>query len=92
MLQLNELEEFCLQAYENTKLYKEKTKKWHDSKILPRSFEAGQQVILFNSRLKLFLEKLKSRWSRLFKISKAFPHGVVELIEENSGKKFKMNC
>ena len=91
MLQLNELEEFHLQAYENAKLYKEKTKKWHDSKILPRSFEAGQQVLLFNSRLKLFPGKLKSRWSGPFKISEVFPRAAVELIEENSGRKFKVN-
>ena len=91
MLQLNELEKFRLQAYENAKLYKKRMKKSHDSKILPRSFKAGQQVLFFNSRLKLFLGKLKSRWSGPFKISEVFPHGAVELIEENSGRKFKVN-
>jgi phenylacetate-coenzyme A ligase PaaK-like adenylate-forming protein len=33
ILQLHELEEFRNQAYENVKLYKEKTKKWHDQKL-----------------------------------------------------------
>ena len=42
LLQLNELEEFRMLAYENAKLYKEKTKKWHDRRILPRQFEVGQ--------------------------------------------------
>ena len=54
MLQLNELDEFRRQSYENAKFYKEKTKQWHDKRINPRNFEVGQQVLLFNSRLKLF--------------------------------------
>ena len=91
MLQLNELDEFRLQAYESAWLYKEKTKKWHDSKILPRTFEVGQQVLLFNSRLKLFPGKLKSRWSGPFTVSKVFPYGAGELIEEDSARKFTVN-
>ncbi|WRX13021.1 Integrase [Theobroma cacao] len=66
LLQLNELDEFRLQAYENAKLYKEKTKQWHDNKIMERSFEPGQLVLLYDSRLKLFSRKLKSRWSGPF--------------------------
>ncbi|PIN00194.1 DNA-directed DNA polymerase [Handroanthus impetiginosus] len=58
LLQLNELDEFPLQAYENAKIYKERTKRWHDKKILERHFEPGQYVLLFNSRLKLFPGKL----------------------------------
>ncbi|XP_075479432.1 uncharacterized protein LOC142520315 [Primulina tabacum] len=54
LLQLNEMEEFRNEAYENAKIYKEKTKKWHDNHILHRNFEPGQQVLSFNSRLKLF--------------------------------------
>ena len=42
MLQLNELDEFRLQTHENAKLYKEKVKKWHDKKFLPRNFEVEQ--------------------------------------------------
>ncbi|KAA3465840.1 Retrotransposon gag protein [Gossypium australe] len=61
LLELNEMENFQAQAYENDKLYKEKIKQWHDNKILPREFVLGQHVLLFNSRLKLFLGKLKSR-------------------------------
>lgn len=91
LVQLNELEGFCLLAYENAKLNKEKTKRWHDSKILPWKFEEGQSVLLFNSRLKLFPGKLKSRWSGPFKVAAVFPHGEVELIEENSRRKSKVN-
>ncbi|XP_024018665.1 uncharacterized protein LOC112090787 [Morus notabilis] len=91
LIQLNELEEFRLLTYENAKLYKEKTKRWRDRKILPQKFEARQSVLLFNSRLKLFPGKLKSCWSGPFKVVAVFPHGAVELIEENSGRKFKDN-
>ena len=62
ILQLNELEELCNEAYENAKIYKEKTKAWHDKHIARKEFEPGQRVILFNSRVKLFPGKLKSRW------------------------------
>ena len=41
MLQLNELEEFRLNAFENAKIYKEKAKRWHDKKLSPRVFEPG---------------------------------------------------
>ena len=63
LLQLNELEELRNEAYDSARIYKDKTKKWHDQKILRREFKAGDQVLLFNSRLKLFSGKLKSKWS-----------------------------
>ncbi|PIN12235.1 DNA-directed DNA polymerase [Handroanthus impetiginosus] len=92
LLQLNELDEFRLQAYENAKIYKEKTKRWHDKKIVERRFEPGQYVLLFNSRLKLFPGKLKSRWSGPFRITEVFPHGAVELENKNSRNRFKVNA
>ncbi|GJS78437.1 reverse transcriptase domain-containing protein [Tanacetum coccineum] len=59
-LQLNELNELHDQAYENSLIYKERTKKLHDSKIKNRIFNVGDQVLLFNSRLKIFSRKLKT--------------------------------
>ena len=79
MLQLNEMDEFRLDAYENAKIYKEKTKQWPDKMILRREFQPGQLVLFFNSRLKLFLRKLKSRWSGPFIVNKTFSFGAVEL-------------
>ena len=61
LLQMNELEELRNKAYDNVRIYKEKTKKWHDQKILRREFKTGELVLLYNSRLKLFPRKLKSR-------------------------------
>ena len=64
LLQLNELEELCNDSYENAKIYKEKKRKrWHDKYLLRREFKEGDNVLIFNSRLKLFLGKLRSRWS-----------------------------
>ena len=57
-LQLNELEEFRSQAYENAKIYKERTKRWHDQHILKKELAVGQYVLLYNSHLKLFPGKL----------------------------------
>nr|GEY26575.1 reverse transcriptase domain-containing protein [Tanacetum cinerariifolium] len=56
-LQMNELHELQDQAYENSLIYKERTKNLHDSKIKNCIFNVGDQVLLFNSRLKIFLEK-----------------------------------
>nr|GEX05371.1 reverse transcriptase domain-containing protein [Tanacetum cinerariifolium] len=67
-VQLNELNELRDQAYENSFIYKEKTKRLRDSKIKKRVFNIGDIVLLFNSRLNIFLGKLKTRWSRLFTI------------------------
>nr|GEX78115.1 reverse transcriptase domain-containing protein [Tanacetum cinerariifolium] len=71
-VQLNELNELRDQAYENSLIYKDKTKRLHDSKIKDRVFNIGDRVLLFNSRLKIFSGKLKSRWSRPFTISHVF--------------------
>jgi hypothetical protein len=57
-LQLNELEELRYEAYENAKLYKEKTKKIHDQMILRKDLHPGMLVLVFDSRLKLFPGKL----------------------------------
>ncbi|XP_015963997.1 uncharacterized protein LOC107487808 [Arachis duranensis] len=91
LLQLNELEEFQTQAYESAKIYKEKTKKWHDQKLEKREFVEGQKVLLYNSRLKFFPGKLKSRWFGPFTIVKASPYGHVELMNEKTQRTFTVN-
>ena len=60
-------------------------KSWHDKHITRKEFEAGQQVLLFNSRLKLFLGKLKSRWSGPFTVTKVFSHGGEEVTHPEKG-------
>ncbi|XP_021770550.1 uncharacterized protein LOC110734718 [Chenopodium quinoa] len=84
LLKLNELEELRDDAYESSRLYKEKTKKWHDQHIRNKSFKVGDKVLLFNSRLRWFPGKLKSKWSGLFVISKTTPYGSFELDSESN--------
>ena len=90
LLQMNELEELRNEAYDNARIYKEKTKKWHNQKILMREFKAREVVLLYNSRLKLFLGKLKSRWSGLYIVAEITPFGAVTLKTESGGE-FKVN-
>nr|GEX59250.1 reverse transcriptase domain-containing protein [Tanacetum cinerariifolium] len=89
-LQLNELSELRDQAYENSLIYKERTKKLHDAKIKNRIFNVGDQVLLFNSRLKIFLGKLKSRWLGPFTIAEVYPYGTAKLLHTD-GSYFKVN-
>nr|GEY05833.1 reverse transcriptase domain-containing protein [Tanacetum cinerariifolium] len=89
-IQLNELNVIRDHAYENSLIYKEKTKKIHDSKIKNRVFNVGDRVFLFNSRLKIFSGKLKTRWTGPFTITKVLPYGTVELSQAN-GPNFKVN-
>nr|GFA61831.1 reverse transcriptase domain-containing protein [Tanacetum cinerariifolium] len=81
---------FFKDACKNYVIYKERTKKLHDSKIKNRIFNIGDQVLLFNSRHKIFLRKLKTRWSGPFTITQVFPYGTVELSQPN-GPNFKVN-
>jgi hypothetical protein len=89
-VQLNELNELRDQAYENSLIYKKKSKKIHDSKIKNRVFNVGDRVLLFNSRLKIFSGKLKTRWTGPYIVAKVFPYGTVEL-SQNDGPNFKVN-
>ncbi|XP_049342873.1 uncharacterized protein LOC125807185 [Solanum verrucosum] len=90
LMDMNELDEFRLRAYERSTLYKEKMKKYHDQKIEKREFVIGDLVLLFNSRLRLFPGKLKSKWTEPFRVTQVFPHGAVEL-ENKEGTRFKVN-
>ena len=90
LLQLNELDELRMNAYENAKLYKDHTKLWHDKHLIKKEFYEGEFVLLFNSRLKLFSRKLKSHWSGPFKVVKVYPHGAVD-IANDKGEIFKVN-
>ena len=73
-----------MNAYESSRIYKQRVKAYHDKKLLKKDFQPGQQVFLFNSRLKLFLGKLKSKWSGPFTIKEVKPHGAVEVMDPES--------
>jgi len=90
ILDLHELEEMRLHAYENARIYKERTKRIHDKHISSREFKVGDLVLLFNSRLRLFPGKLKSRWSGPFRVRKVYPFGAIEIGNDESTA-FKVN-
>lgn len=70
--------------------YKALMRHYHDKKIIKREFKEGYWILLFNSKIWLFPEKLKSKWSELFQVIQVFPHGTIEL-EYIDGSKFKVN-
>ena len=90
-LNLNELEELRNDAYLNSKIAKYRLKKWHDQMVARKNFKKGVQVLLYNSKLHLFLGKLKSRWIGPFIIHQVYPNGVVELLISKNNRLFKVN-
>jgi WD40 repeat protein len=90
-MQISELEEWREKAYHSSKLYKERTKRWHDKRIKKKEFAPGDKVLFFNSRVKLFgHRKLWSKWEGPFTVVNASSHGAVTLrIDE--GMLFKVN-
>ncbi|XP_052725952.1 uncharacterized protein LOC128194405 [Vigna angularis] len=90
-LQLNEFDEIRLEAYENSKFYKERTKRFHDSSIVRKDFEVGQQVLLYNSRLGLMGGKLRSKWTGPFVVTNVYPYDAVEIQGPSATKSFKVN-
>ncbi|GJT29353.1 reverse transcriptase domain-containing protein [Tanacetum coccineum] len=80
-----------LQLPDGTINEKERTKRWHDKRIkAPTKYEKGDKVLLFNSHLRLFPRKLKSRWYGTFAVSKDMKNGAIKLYNEG-GNEFIVN-
>ena len=90
-LDIIELEELRNDAYFNSKIAKDKLKKWHDHLIARKNFNQGDQVLLYDSKLHLFPGKLKSRWIGPFTIHHAYPNGSVDLLNTKDNRVFKVN-
>jgi hypothetical protein len=90
-LQINELEEIRNDAYENSRIHKARIKEFHDKKILRKTFNVGQKVLLYNSRLHLFPGKLRSRWSGPFIVKHVYPYGACDIENPKNGNVFKVN-
>ena len=69
---LYDLDEFRLKSYESSNIYKEKMKKYQDLKVRKREFSVRHLVLLFNSKLRLFSGKFKSKWMGPFLITYVF--------------------
>ena len=86
-----ELDEWREKAYHSSKLYKERTKRWHDKRIKFKQFKAGDKVLLFNSRIQLFGHgKLRSKWEGPYLVLDAADHGAVTL-QDDDGNTLKVN-
>jgi hypothetical protein len=90
-LQINELEELRNEAYENAKIAKSRMKIFHDKNIVRKSFEPSQKVLLFNSRLRLFPGKLRSKWTGPYIVKNVFDYGAVEVENPSNGNTFTVN-
>ena len=90
-LQLHELEEIRLEAYDNSVIYKGKAKAFRDAKLVRKEFQVGEKVLFFNSKLRLFPYKLNSRWLRPFEVVNTYPHGAIEIKSLSTNKIFKVN-
>ena len=89
LLQMNELDELKRESYESSQIYKERLKLFHDKTIFGKTFEPNQKVLLYNSRLHMFPEKLRSRWNGTFVVKVVYPYGAVEIENLENGKSFK---
>ncbi|XP_043816050.1 uncharacterized protein LOC122724595 [Manihot esculenta] len=90
-LQMQELEEIRRDAYDTSWNYKTKIKASHDNRISRKHFKVGDKVLLFDSHLKLFLGKLRSRWIGPFIVEHNYPYGAVDIRNIDIGKQFKVN-
>ena len=90
-LQLDELEEIKNESYENSRIYKDRMKVFHDKHIIRKSFEPSQKVLLYDSRLHLFPGKLRSKWTGPFIVKTVYPHGAIEIENPKNGNVFKVN-
>ncbi|XP_016463200.1 uncharacterized protein LOC107786268 [Nicotiana tabacum] len=89
--QMNTLEEFRLDAYKNARIFKEKTKRWHDHLINPKKFHEGDRVLPYNSRLRLFPRKFKTRWTGPYVVKHVPPYGEIEIQNIDGMERFKVN-
>ena len=78
-------------AYENARIYKDKTKAFHDQIISRKEFNVGKKVLMYHAHLRLFLGKLRSHWIGPFVVTKVYPHGAVEKQRVETNKIFKVN-
>ena len=82
----SELEVIRKEAYDNAKITKSRTKFFHDWSNHRKIFDPGQKVLLYNFRLHLFIEKLKTRWSGPFIVHAVFSYGAVKISDLKDGK------
>ena len=91
LFDINELEELRNDVYFNSKIAKDRLKKWHDQLISRKNFKQGDQVLLYDSNLHPFPGILKSRWTGPFIIHQVYLNGSVDLLNSKDSRVFKLN-
>jgi hypothetical protein len=90
-IQISELEEMRLKAYENASIYKERIKRWYDKRLKKKEFKEGDKVLLYNSRFKTFGKgKLQSKWDRPYVVHSVLSNGAVTIMDVK-GDQFMVN-
>jgi hypothetical protein len=90
-IQISELEEMRLKAYENASIYKERIKRWYDKRLKKKEFKEGDKVLLYNSMFKTFGKgKLQSKWDRLYIVHLVLSNGAVTIMDVK-GDQFMVN-
>jgi transposase InsO family protein len=90
-IQISELEELRLKAYENASIYKERIKRWYDKRLKKKEFKEGDKVLLYNSRFKTFGKgKLQSKWDRPYVVHSVLSNGAVTIMDIK-GDQFMVN-
>ncbi|RDX69536.1 hypothetical protein CR513_51340, partial [Mucuna pruriens] len=85
------IKELRLEAYDNSYIYKQRFKQFHDHQILRKGFHVGQKVLLFKSRLRLIAGKFCSKSDNPFIITKFYSYGAIELQDELTRSTFQAN-
>ena len=92
ILDMNELEEIQKDiSYINSSTAKSKQKRWHDQGISRKELHIRQKELLYDSRLHLFLGKLKLRWKGPYIIHSILPLKAYDIINLDGGGKFRVN-
>jgi hypothetical protein len=89
--QMRELEELRNKAYISTHHYKERMKLFHDKKIVRKTFELNQTILLYDSKLHTFSGKLRTRWDGPYIVKEVFDYGAVVIKDPRDGRILKVN-
>ena len=91
LLQIEELQELRNESYQNVETYKAKNKAFHNKNINRKTFHVHEKIWLYNSRLKLFPRKLRSRWDGPYEILEVYNNGSVLILDPKTKTFFKVN-
>jgi hypothetical protein len=81
IIQLSELQEMRLKAYENASIYEERIKRWYDKRLKKKEFKEGDKVLLYNSMFKTFRKgKLQRKWDGPYVVHSVLSNGAVTIM------------